>query len=120
MNINELPAALLGFFEKEIMPNIPSTFAQWVAFFIGAAGAPILNAEIAKYIPIMQQAGIVSSDGTLDLDKAEEFGIQAFKKVPVINLLNMGLEEQDFRRFIAFCRQCQHPHQTSQQTTTSF
>lgn len=104
MNISESPAAVTAFFEKHIIPQIPSSWGQWcAAFALGGCSSMILN-EIEKNKPMMKSLGLIDDNGTVDIDKLETFGNGAFDKVPEIKIGVIGITKTEFTEFIKFIK----------------
>jgi hypothetical protein len=108
MNISETPAAILAFFEKSIMPQIPSTGNRWLTYFGLMGYMPIVQQTIEKHKPMLTSCGVIDENGNVNLEKLEQFGNATFEKVPEALIGDFGVTKTEFTEFINFIKGAQN------------
>jgi hypothetical protein len=108
MNIAEAPVAILAFFEKSIMPQIPSSGSRWLTYFGLMGNMPEVQQTIEKNKSMLVSCGVIDENGNVNIGKFEEIGNATFAKVPEVKIGNLGITQAEFTEFISFIKGAQN------------
>lgn len=114
MNISETSAALMSYFENNLVCNIPSSGGQFLGYMGTTLFIGYIESEIQAKLPLLCATGIVDKNsGNVNLDKLEEAGLKAFDKMQSVDFAGFTFHKKDFREFIAYLRSGGRTHLTS-------
>lgn len=104
MNIKDLELGIVSYCEQKVAPALTSTLDKWLLYAGLAAGGLKMEKMIQSIAPSAAQAGIIDTDGNIDLDFLEKVGTAAFQKQPKIQIWKLTFGQDDFAYFIRHLR----------------
>lgn len=100
INIEHLPAAVLGYFQKYMLPHIAENMRFW--YLLGAQA--VIPAKIAEFTPMINDSGMVDEAGNIDLDKLQKLAEETFKQIPKAYVGKFDFNAGDLPQFIMFLK----------------
>ena len=97
MKLENMPVAVLAYFESCIMPQIPTSLGKAMTYGGLLLTMPKLESVMKENAPML-----VNETGDLDLSKLNSIGITVLEKVPKIQIGNFEFDRNDFEKFISF------------------
>lgn len=97
MKIENVPVALLAYFELKMMPQIPTSLGKAMSY----GGLLLKMPQIEKKLK-ENAAMFVNENGDVDLQKIRDIGVTVFDKVPQVEIGDFTLDKNDFEEIIAF------------------
>lgn len=100
---------IVSFAENEILPNLHSSLDRWLMYAGLMAGGLQMEQRLTDLAPWLIGAGVMNSDGEINLDKLESIGASAFAKQPDVKIWKLTFHEDDFKKFVAHLRSGGNP-----------
>lgn len=97
MKIENVPVALLSYFELKMMPQIPTSLGK--AF--GYGGLLLKMPELEKALK-KNASMFTDGNGDVDFQKIRSIGLTVFDKVPQVEIAGFTLDKNDFEAFMSF------------------
>lgn len=97
MKIENIPVAILSYFEANLMPQIPSSLGRAMVYAGLLLKMPDVETFIKKNASMLQNEA-----GDVDLVKLRNIGVTVFDKVPKIEIADFDFDRNDFEHFMNF------------------
>lgn len=97
MKIEQVPIAMLAFFEAQLMPQIPSTLGRAMTYGGLLLRMPEFEQMLRQYAPMLTDA-----NGDVDLPKLHNIGAKVFEKIPKIDIADFDFDRNDFENLMSF------------------
>ncbi len=97
MKIENVPVALLAYFELNMMPQIPTSFGKAMTY-----GGLLLKMPQLEQALKENASMFTDGNGDVDLQKIKNIGVTVFDKVPQIEIGGFTFEKNDFEALITF------------------
>ena len=112
MNIKDFELGIVSYCEQKVAPALPSTLDKWLLY----AGLAVCGTKLEKMIqsiaPAAAQAGIIDTDGNINIDLLEKIGTVAFQKQPKVQIWKLMFGQEDFSDFILHLRGTKAPERS--------
>lgn len=100
INVEVLPSAILGYFQKFLLPHVDENLRFW--YMLGAKAK--IPAMIQDNIPMLKEMKIADDAGNIDLDKLQKLAEETFAVIPKAYLGKFDFNVGDLPQFINFLR----------------
>ena len=97
MKIENMPVAILAYFESQLMPQIPTSLGKAMTYGGLLLTMPQLENMLKENAPMF-----LNENGDIDLPKLHTVGAAVFEKVPVIEIGKFEFNKTDFENFINY------------------
>lgn len=100
MNVSQFPAALMGYFTKYVLSQVPEDKRFW--FNIGARLQ--IEGLLPQILPMLKDAKIIDESGTIDIEKLKTFAEESFKDTPRAVIGKFDFCASDLPQFINYLK----------------
>ena len=96
MTLKDLELGIVSYCELRVAPALRTSLDKWLLYLGLAAVGSKLEAVAQALAPVAEGAGLIDTDGNVDLDWLEKVGLAAFEKQPKVQIWKLTFIREDF------------------------
>lgn len=107
VNINKVPEILIKYVDQVLVPKVQGQ-GSLLAFGVGASRyilPTLAQAKLTESFPVLQQLGLITEAGLLDLEKIEQAARSGLKVSGKLGILGYYFDEADVTSLVQIAKE---------------